>query len=95
LSQKPIASSAGKFWSVMAGDANRAGAWKIFKSITSSGGADWVMIRLRILLLFVPVATRTLTEMVMSRKIHTAQNRNSRTGSAGYFQKRVVMRILK
>jgi hypothetical protein len=33
---KLIASSAGKFWSEMAGDANRADEWKIFKSIIFS-----------------------------------------------------------
>jgi hypothetical protein len=27
----------------MDGDANRAGGWKIFKSITFSRGADWAM----------------------------------------------------
>jgi hypothetical protein len=43
LTQKLIVSSARKFWSGMAGVANPAGAWKIFKSITFSGGADWAM----------------------------------------------------
>jgi hypothetical protein len=38
---KLIASFAVKFWSEMAGVANRAGEWKVFKSITLSGGADW------------------------------------------------------
>jgi hypothetical protein len=27
----------------MAGVANRVGAWKIFKSTTLNGGADWAM----------------------------------------------------
>jgi len=48
LDLAPIDSSAGKSWSEMAGDANGAGEWKIFKSITFSRGADWAMIRLRI-----------------------------------------------
>jgi hypothetical protein len=46
LIRKRIASFAAKFWSETDGDANRAGAWKIFKSITFSGGANWAMIRL-------------------------------------------------
>ena len=32
----------------MAGDANHAGEWKVFKSITFSPGADWAMMLLRI-----------------------------------------------
>jgi hypothetical protein len=36
---KLIANSAVKCWSGMDGVANRAGEWKIFKSITFSGGA--------------------------------------------------------
>jgi len=36
---KHIASFAMKSWSEMAGDANRAGGWKIFKSITFGRGA--------------------------------------------------------
>jgi hypothetical protein len=48
LTLKLIASYAWKFWSEMAGGANRAGEWKIFKSITFGRGADWAMIRLRI-----------------------------------------------
>jgi len=48
LPLKLIASSVARFWSEMAGDANRAGAWKIFKSIIFSPGADWAMTRLRI-----------------------------------------------
>jgi hypothetical protein len=43
LTLKLIASFAGKSWSETAGDANRAGEWKIFKSITFSGGAEWAM----------------------------------------------------
>jgi hypothetical protein len=43
LSLKLIASSGAKFWIVMAGDVNRAGAWRIFESITFSGGADRAM----------------------------------------------------
>jgi hypothetical protein len=43
LNQKLIASFAGKFWSETAGDANRAGAWRIFKSITFSHEVDWAM----------------------------------------------------
>jgi len=38
-----IASFAVKSWSETAGDVNRAGEWKIFKSIISSGGANWAM----------------------------------------------------
>jgi hypothetical protein len=45
---KLIASSAGKFWSEMAGDANGAGGWKVFKSITFNGGADWATMRRKI-----------------------------------------------
>jgi hypothetical protein len=48
LTLKLIASSAGKSWSGMAGDVNRAGAWKIFKFITFSRGADWAMTRPKI-----------------------------------------------
>jgi hypothetical protein len=43
LSPKLIADCARKFWNAMAGDVNRAGAWRIFKSITFNGGADWAM----------------------------------------------------
>jgi hypothetical protein len=43
LTLKPIVSSAVKSWSEIAGDVNRADAWKIFKSITFSRGADWAM----------------------------------------------------
>jgi hypothetical protein len=32
----------------MAGVANRVGEWKIFKSTTFSGGADWAMTRPKI-----------------------------------------------
>lgn len=45
---KPIASSAGKFWSETAGDANRVGERRTYKSITFSRGADWAMTRPRI-----------------------------------------------
>jgi hypothetical protein len=45
---KPIASSAGKSWSETAGAANRAGGWKVFKSITFSGGADLATTRKKI-----------------------------------------------
>ena len=44
MSPELIANSVGKFWSEMVGAANRAVAWKTFKFITFSGGADWVMI---------------------------------------------------
>jgi len=43
LTLKLIASFAVKFWNEMDGVANRAGAWKIFKSITFSHEADWAM----------------------------------------------------
>jgi len=43
-----IASFAGKSWSEMAGVANRAGGWKIFKSTTFSREADWAMMLPRI-----------------------------------------------
>jgi hypothetical protein len=43
LTLKLIASSAVKSWSETAGVANRVGVWKVFKSITFSRGADWVM----------------------------------------------------
>jgi hypothetical protein len=46
----------------MAGDANRAGAWKIFKSITSNGEADWAMTHPRISWLFVPSAIKRLID---------------------------------
>jgi hypothetical protein len=58
LIRKLIASSAAKFWSGMDGDVNRAGAWKIFKSITFSRGADWATTLPRIWLLFVLGATK-------------------------------------
>jgi hypothetical protein len=45
---KIITSSAVKSWSEMAGDANGAGAWRIFKSITFCHEADWAMTLLRI-----------------------------------------------
>ena len=48
LTRKPIASSARKFSIEMDGVANRAGGWRIFKSITFCRGVDWAMIRLRI-----------------------------------------------
>jgi hypothetical protein len=35
-------------WNEMAGDANRAGEWRIFKSTTFAHGADWAMLQLRI-----------------------------------------------
>jgi len=38
-----IASSAAKSWCEMAGVANRAGAWRIFKSITFAREGDWAM----------------------------------------------------
>jgi len=37
-----------KSWSEMAGVANIAGEWKIFKSITFSHGADWATMLPRI-----------------------------------------------
>jgi hypothetical protein len=40
LTLKLIVSSAGKSWSEMDGDVNRAGEWKIFKSITFSDEAS-------------------------------------------------------
>jgi hypothetical protein len=43
-----IACFAEKSWSEMDGDANRAGEWRIFKSITFSGEATWGMTRQRI-----------------------------------------------
>jgi len=45
---KPIAGSVVKSWSEMVGDANRVGAWRIFKFITFSGGADSAMTLQRI-----------------------------------------------
>jgi len=41
--QRLIANSAGKSWSEMAGAANRAGAWRISKSITFVREANWAM----------------------------------------------------
>jgi hypothetical protein len=46
----------------MVGVANRAGAWKIFKSITFGRAAGWVMTRQRILCLFVRIAIKTLID---------------------------------
>jgi hypothetical protein len=43
LTRKLIASFAVKFWSEMDGDANHAGAWKIFKSITFGRAAGRAM----------------------------------------------------
>jgi hypothetical protein len=43
LTLKLIANSAGKFWSEMAGVANRAGASRVFKSIIFSREAAWAM----------------------------------------------------
>jgi hypothetical protein len=40
---KLIASSAVKSWSEMVGVSNGVGEWRIFKSITFDGGADWPM----------------------------------------------------
>jgi hypothetical protein len=48
LTLKRIVSFAVKFWRETAGDANRAGAWRIFKSITFNGEADWAMTQPRI-----------------------------------------------
>jgi len=48
LTLRLIASFAVKFWSATAGVANRADEWKIFKSIISSGGANWAMTLSRI-----------------------------------------------
>jgi hypothetical protein len=45
---KLTASFAVKFWREMVGVVNRAGAWKIFKSIISSREADWAMTQPRI-----------------------------------------------
>jgi len=45
---KRIASSAVKSWNEMAGVANRAGEWKVFKSITFSHEVDWAMTQPRI-----------------------------------------------
>jgi hypothetical protein len=38
---KLIVSFAVKFWSEMDGDASSVGEWRIFKSTTFSGGANW------------------------------------------------------
>jgi hypothetical protein len=43
LIRKRIASFAVKSWGEMAGAVNRAGEWRIFKSITFSRGVDWAM----------------------------------------------------
>jgi hypothetical protein len=43
LIQKLIANSAEKSWSEMAGVANGAGEWRVFKSITFSREADVAM----------------------------------------------------
>jgi hypothetical protein len=77
LSRKRIASFAGKFWSETAGDANRAGAWRIFKSITFGRAANWVMTRPIILLPFASSAIRRLTDKCTTRKTQVAQGRNS------------------
>ena len=53
LALKLIASSATKSWCETAGVANRAGEWRVFKSITSSRGAAWVTTPSRISWLFV------------------------------------------
>jgi hypothetical protein len=45
---KLIVSCAGKFWSEMDGDANGADGWRIFRSITFNGEADWAMTLLKI-----------------------------------------------
>jgi hypothetical protein len=48
LIRKRIAVSAVKFWSETDGVANHAGGWKIFKSITFNGGADWATMKRKI-----------------------------------------------
>ena len=48
LTPRLIASYAMKFWRETVGVANGADAWKIFKSIIFSHGADWAMTRQRI-----------------------------------------------
>jgi hypothetical protein len=48
LIRKPIAFFAKKSWNEMDGAANRAGAWRIFKSITFNGGTAWVMTQQKI-----------------------------------------------
>jgi hypothetical protein len=62
LNLKLIASFAGKFWSEIAGVANGAGAWRVFRFITFSHEADWVMTQPRIWLPSVPFVTRLLTD---------------------------------
>jgi hypothetical protein len=48
LNLKHVAGFVVKSWTEMAGVANRAGAWRIFKSITFSREADWAMKHRRI-----------------------------------------------
>jgi hypothetical protein len=60
LLPKLIESFARKFWSEMAGGVNPVDTWRIFKSITFSCGADWVMMQPRIWWLFVQGATKKL-----------------------------------
>jgi hypothetical protein len=68
LTLKPTANSGIKSRSATAGVANAAGERKIFKSITSSRGAAWAMTQRRISSLFAPSATRTLTDVGLSRE---------------------------
>jgi hypothetical protein len=53
----------------MAGVANRVGEWKIFKSTTFSGGADWAMTLPKIWWLFVHHATKKLIGGHLDEKI--------------------------
>src|SRR6267143_918313 len=72
----------------MAGVANRAGASRVFKFITSSPAAAWAMIRLGISSLFASSTTRTFTDMGMTRQTQVANVRNSLVGSNGNLWKR-------
>jgi hypothetical protein len=60
LTLKLIASSAVKSWIEMDGAVNRAGGWKVFKSITFSGGATLGMTHQKIFSLFAQGATKRL-----------------------------------
>jgi hypothetical protein len=61
----------------MDGVVNRAGASRVFKFITFSRGAAWVMTRSRIWLLFVSGATRKLMEVLKTERAALTARYNS------------------
>jgi hypothetical protein len=89
---KRIASFAVKFWIETVGVVNGVGEQKIFRSITFSREVNWVMTRPKILYLYVPSATRTLTDIGMPQETQQPQGRNGWNDSTGNFRGRAEKR---